>query len=131
MLDDVLKRTPSRADAACRARERLLLAGENGQGGVARRGGDRDARTCRRACATSSGAGCWPRARRTHGLAAMKRYLEDDPSDPRAKSLVATGGQEPALAPPPKRRPPAAALLRDAERGGCRACRSASASTGR
>jgi hypothetical protein len=32
----------------------------------------------------------------------MKRYLEDDPLDPRAKSLVASGGREPAPAPPPR-----------------------------
>jgi hypothetical protein len=36
------------------------------------------------------------------GLAAMKRYLEDDPFDPRATRLVATAGREPALEPPPK-----------------------------
>jgi tetratricopeptide (TPR) repeat protein len=35
------------------------------------------------------------------GLAEIKRYLDEDPADPRARKLLATGGREPAMGPPP------------------------------
>jgi hypothetical protein len=101
VLDDVLKRKPSRADAAIARANLYLLAG------------DPDKAVSLAEASTASpdvsprvryviGRGLLAAGKKDTGLAAMKKYLEEDPSDPRAKSLVATGGREPALAPPPK-----------------------------
>ena len=101
VLDDVIKRKPSRADAPV-ARASLLL-----------REGEPDKAVSLAEAATANpdvsprvryviGRGLLAAGKKDSGLAAMKRYLEDDPVDPRAKQLVATGGREPALAPPPK-----------------------------
>ena len=50
------------------------------------------------------------------GLAAMKRYLEDDPFDPRAKSWSRPAG-EPALAPPAQADAAASCFSATPERG--------------
>ena len=101
VLDDVLKRKPSRADAAVARASLFLLSGEP----------DKAVSLAEAATASPEvsprvryviGRGLLAAGKKDTGRAAMKRYLEDDPSDPRAKSLVATGGREPALAPPPK-----------------------------
>jgi hypothetical protein len=104
VLDDVLKRTPTRADAAVARASVYLLAGEPDK-------------AVSLAAATTALPGVSPRVRYVYGrallaagkkdagLAAMNRYLADDPGDPRATRLVATGGREPALEPAP--RPPA------------------------
>jgi hypothetical protein len=120
VLDDVLKRTPSRPDAALSRARVLLLAGENDK-------------ALSLAEAATAIPGVSPRVsyvvgrallaagKPQPGLAAIKRYLEDDPFDPRAKKLVATGGKEPAMLPPP--RAPTAGELTftgTAERGGMR-----------
>ena len=120
VLDDVLKRTPSHADAALSRARVLLLAGETDK-------------ALSLAEAATAIAGVSPRVhyvvgralltagKLQPGLAAMKRYLEEDPFDPRAKQLVATGGKEPAMSPPPKA--PTAGELTftgTAERGGMR-----------
>jgi hypothetical protein len=41
----------------------------------------------------------------SEGLVALRRYLTDDPRDPRASRLVATDGKEPRLLPPPPGEP--------------------------
>jgi hypothetical protein len=101
VLDDELKRKPSRADAAVARASVFLLAGEPDK-------------AVSLAEATAGAADAPPRVRyvlgrallaagkKDAGLAAMKRYLEDDPFDPRATKLMATGGREPALEPAPK-----------------------------
>jgi tetratricopeptide (TPR) repeat protein len=101
VLDDVLKRKPSRPDAAVARASVLLLAGE----------ADKAVSLAEAAMASPDVS---PRARyvagrallaagkKEAGLAALKRYLEDDPFDPRATRLLATAGREPALAPAPK-----------------------------
>jgi len=101
VLDDVIKRKPSRADAPVARASLLLLEGEP----------DKAVSLAEAATANPDvsprvryviGRGLLAAGKKDSGLAAMKRYLEDDPVDPRAKQLVATGGREPALAPPPK-----------------------------
>jgi len=101
VLDDELKRQPSRADAAVARASVFLLAGEP----------DKAVSLAEAASASPDvparvryviGRGLLAAGKKDAGLAAMKRYLEDDPFDPRAKRLVATGGREPALEPAPK-----------------------------
>jgi len=101
VLDDVIKRKPSRGDAAVARASVYLLAGEP----------DKAVSLAEAATATPDvpariryviGRGLLAAGKKDAGLAAMKRYLEDDPFDPRATKLVATGGREPALAPAPK-----------------------------
>jgi tetratricopeptide (TPR) repeat protein len=99
VLDDVLRRAPLRPDAVV-ARASLHLLG-----------GDIDkAVTLAEAATILPGAS--PRAQYVlgrsliasgkgeAGIAALKRYLEADPVDPRARRLVASRGVEPPLAPP-------------------------------
>ena len=101
VLDDVLKRRSSRADAAIARSGLYLLTGEP----------DKAVSLAEAAMASPDvspraryivGRGLLATGKKEVGLAAMKRYLEDDPFDPRAKNLVATGGREPALAPAPR-----------------------------
>ena len=101
VLDDVLKRKPGRADAAIARADVHLLAGEP----------DRAVSLAEATMVSPEapararylvGRGLLAAGKKDAGLAALKRYLEDDPVDPRATKLVATGGREPALAPPPK-----------------------------
>ncbi|HXU02727.1 MAG TPA: hypothetical protein VN903_17300 [Polyangia bacterium] len=101
MLDDVLKRKPSRADAAVSRASVYLLTGEP----------DKAVSLAEAATASPGvsprvryviGRGLLAAGKKDAGLAAMNRYLADDPADPRATKLVATGGREPALAAPPK-----------------------------
>ena len=101
VLDDVLTRKPSRADAAVARASVYLLAGAP----------DKAVSLAEAATANPGapprvryviGRGLLAAGKKDAGLAAMKRYLADDPADPRATKLVATGGREPALEPPPK-----------------------------
>ena len=101
VLDDVLKRKPSRADAAVSRASLYLLTGEP----------DKAVSLAEAATASPGvsprvryviGRGLLAAGKKDVGLAAMNRYLADDPGDPRAAKLVATGGREPGLAPPPK-----------------------------
>src|SRR5207237_3591790 len=101
VLDDVLKRKPSRGDAAVARASVYLLAGDP----------DKAVSLAEAATAIPDvparvryviGRGLLAAGKKDAGLAAMKRYLDDDPFDPRATKLVATGGREPALAPAPK-----------------------------
>jgi tetratricopeptide repeat protein len=101
VLDDVLRRKTTRADAAVARASVFLLAGE----------ADKAVSLAEAATANPDisprvryviGRGLLAAGKKDAGLAALKRYLEDDPSDPRAKRLLATAGREPALAPAPK-----------------------------
>jgi hypothetical protein len=101
VLDDVLRRKVKRGDTAAARASVTLLAGE----------ADKAVSLAEEATASPDVS---PRARyvlgrallaagkKEAGLAALKRYLEDDPFDPRATRLLATAGREPALAPAPK-----------------------------
>ena len=109
VLDDALRRTPSRPDALPARASLYLLAGdatkaaELGESAAAVPGiSPRIHYIVGRALLVTG--------KRDAGLAALKRYLDDDPADPRARKLVETGGREPALGPAPP--PPAAAELR-------------------
>jgi hypothetical protein len=101
VLDDVLRRKPSRADAAVARASVYLLAGTPDRAvslaEAATAGPDAPARV-----RYVIGRGLLAAGKKDAGLAAMKKYLEDDPFDPRAKRLVATDGREPALEPAPK-----------------------------
>jgi tetratricopeptide (TPR) repeat protein len=101
VLDDVLKRKPSRADAAVARANLYLLAGEP----------DKAVSLSEAATAIPDapargryviGRALLAAGKKDAGLAAMKRYLETDPFDPRATKLVATAGRDPALDPAPK-----------------------------
>lgn len=99
VLDDAIQKSPGRADALlARAGVSLMLGQPDQAAGFAKK--------------ASTLPGVAPRAhyllgrallaagKKDDGLAAMRRYLDDDPADPRAVRLTATGGREPALAPP-------------------------------
>jgi hypothetical protein len=101
VLDDVLRRKSTRGDAAVARASVLLLAGEP----------DKAVSLAEAATASPDvparvryviGRGLLAAGKKDAGLAALKRYLEDDPFDPRATRLMATGGREPALAPAPE-----------------------------
>jgi hypothetical protein len=101
VLDDVIKRKPSRADAAVARASVLLLDGEPDKAvslGEAATANPEISPRVRYVI----GRGLLAAGKKDAGLAAIKRYLQDDPADPRATKLLATGGREPALAPPPK-----------------------------
>jgi hypothetical protein len=103
VLDDVLRRAPTHADAMVARARVYLLAGAPG---------DAD-----KAVALAQGATLAPAAapRATYilgrsliaagqidaGLAALKRYLDADPIDPRAGRLVISRGLDPRLEPAP------------------------------
>jgi tetratricopeptide (TPR) repeat protein len=100
VLDDALGHPPMRADAALSRASVHLLAGEY----------DKAAELAESAAAIPgvsprinylAGRALLAGGKQAAGLAAMKRYLDDDPADPRARKLVATSGREPALEPAP------------------------------
>jgi hypothetical protein len=117
VLDDVLRRAPLRPDAVVSRAALHLLAGDPGK-----------AVTLAEAATLIPGAS--PRAQyllgrsllaagqTAPGLAAIKRYLERDPADPRARRLAASNGAEPKLAPPPADAAPGLRLTGTSERGG-------------
>jgi hypothetical protein len=104
VLDDVLVRAPQRADAAVARASVFLLEGQP-----------------ERALTLAEAAAALPHApararyvmgrallatgKDAAGLAAVRRYLAEEPRDPRASRLAATAGREPRLAPPPPREP--------------------------
>ena len=114
------------ARAAC-----TLLAGDTDKAAAAGARRRPRSRASRRASATSWGARCWRRGRSAEGLAALKRYLDDDPADPGPASWWRPRGREPALAPPPAARADAALLGDPRARGAAPAHPTTSASTGR
>jgi tetratricopeptide (TPR) repeat protein len=100
VLDDALRRTPSRVDAIPARASLYLLGGD----------AEKAAELGESAAALPGisprlhyivGRALLATGKPAPGLAALKRYLDDDPADPRARKLVETGGREPALAPPP------------------------------
>jgi len=100
VLDDVLRRSSTRADAMIARASVHLLAGEN----------DKAAALAESATLVSGAA---PRAhyvlgrsllaagKTQAGLAALKLYSDSDPLDPRTRRLLASKGLDPQLAPPP------------------------------
>jgi hypothetical protein len=104
VLDDALARTPLRADAILARANLHLIAGEN----------DRAADLADSAVAMPEapprlryvlGRALLARGKQGPGLEAIRKYLESDPADPRAKALVASAGKQPA---PAGAAPPAA-----------------------
>jgi hypothetical protein len=100
VLDDVLRRSSTRADAMIARASVHLLAGEN----------DKAAALAESATLVS---GAPPRAhyvlgrsllaagKTQAGLAALKLYSDSDPLDPRTRRLLASKGVDPQLAPEP------------------------------
>jgi hypothetical protein len=100
VLDDVLKRAPTRADAVLARTSVMILAGQPDKAVTL-------------AEAATSIPGVPPRARYLlarallaagkggEALGALRLYLEDEPADPRAQKLLSTSGLRPRLAPPP------------------------------
>ncbi len=100
VLDDVLRRSSTRADAMIARASVHLLAGEI----------DKAAALAESATLVSGAA---PRAhyvlgrsliaagKTQAGLSALKIYADSDPIDPRARRLLASNGAEPQLAPAP------------------------------
>jgi hypothetical protein len=99
VLDDALRRAPLRADAVLARSSVMLLAGEPDK-----------ALTLAEAATTIPGVS--PRARylaarallasgkTAEGLAMLRRFADEDPFDPRARRLIASGGRDPRLEPP-------------------------------
>lgn len=97
VLDDELRRRPDRSDAAVARVSLMLLSGQ-------------PEKAAPLAESTAKGADVRPRAfyvlaralfatgRAAEGKEALRRYLDAEPSDPRALRLAASGGREPALA---------------------------------
>jgi tetratricopeptide (TPR) repeat protein len=100
VLDDSIQRAPSRGDAAVARASVYLLSGDSEKAlhqaeaakAVAARP-DRLTYVLGRALLAAG--------KTADGLAAMKRYLDEEPGDVRARKLAETGGRTPALAPPP------------------------------
>lgn len=100
VLDDAIHRTPTRADTAIARASLYLLAGD-------------PAKALSQAEATKAivdppsrlhyvlGRALLASGKTADGLGEIKRYLDDEPGDPRARKLAASNGREPALAPPP------------------------------
>jgi hypothetical protein len=100
VLDDVLSRAPGRVDAVVARASVYLLAGQA-------------ARALPLIEAVASPPGAPSRARyvlarallavgkQAEGMAAMRRYVSEEPRDVRANQLIESGGRKPALAPPP------------------------------
>jgi hypothetical protein len=100
VLDDVLARAPGRVDAVVARASVYLLAGQA-------------ARALPLVEAVAAPPGAPARARyvlarallatdhQAQGLAAMRRYVAEEPRDVRANQLLESGGRRPALAPAP------------------------------
>jgi tetratricopeptide (TPR) repeat protein len=100
VLDDVLVRVPQRAEVVVARASVYLLAGQ----------ADKALTLAEAATAIPHapartryvlGRALLAAGKESDGLAALRRYLNEDPRDVRANRLVATGGREPRLAPPP------------------------------
>jgi tetratricopeptide (TPR) repeat protein len=100
VLDDAIRKTPASPDAILSRASVHLLAGEN----------DRAVDLAETATAMPGvssrlhylvARGLLASGKQKEGLASLKRYLNEDAADPRARQLASTGGKEPALAPPP------------------------------
>jgi hypothetical protein len=101
VLDDVLKRRSTRADAAVARASVMLLAGAPDQAVSLAEAAMASPDVSPRA-RYLVGRGLLAAGKKDAGLAALKRYAQDDAFDPRATRLLATGGREPALEPAPK-----------------------------
>jgi hypothetical protein len=100
VLDDVLRRNALRAEAVSSRAMVMLLSGQ----------ADKAIMLAEAATAIPEapprlqyvlGRSLLAGGKTGAGLAALKRYMDSDPIDPRARRLVATGGAEPKLAPAP------------------------------
>ena len=103
VLDDAIRRSPQRADALLARAGVGLLAGDReralglARGALALPGASSRAHYLLARALLASG-------KTDEGLAALRRYLDDEPFDPRARKLVATGdGSRRSRRPPPRR----------------------------
>jgi tetratricopeptide (TPR) repeat protein len=116
VLDDLIRRAPSRASPVVARASALLVAGEAdkavtlAEAATAIPGAPARAQYVLGRALLSSG-------KREQGLASLRRFLDEDPLDPRARQLVASGGREPALE-PPQPRDPSLRWSGTADRGG-------------
>lgn len=100
VLDDALGRAPGRADAAlARANVHLLT----GQPAPALELAHEVAGAAHPPARSRYvlGRALLAAGKPSEGLVSLRRYVSDEPRDPRASKLVATAGREPALAPAP------------------------------
>jgi hypothetical protein len=100
VLDDVLRRAPTRADAVLARVSVMLLAGQAdkavtlAEAAKAIPGVPSRARYLLGRALLAAGKG-------GEALGVLRLYLEDEPADPRAQKLVATSGLRPRLEPAP------------------------------
>jgi hypothetical protein len=100
VLDDVVARAPTRAEALVARASVYLLAGQPARAlplaeqAAALPGAPARARYVLARALLASG-------KQAEGLAALKRYLAEEPRDVRANQLVETAGRKPALTPAP------------------------------
>jgi hypothetical protein len=117
VLDDVLRRAPTRPDAMVARAALALLGGESDK-----------AVTIAEAAAAAPGApvrssyivgrSLIAAGKTAAGVVAVKRYLDAEPGDPRARRLVASGGAEPKLVTAPAEPQPALKFSGSSEKGG-------------
>src|SRR5262249_28311436 len=101
VLDDALARNPDRADTVVARASLYLLDGQPeralplAQKAVTLPSAPTRVRYVMARALLATG-------KQAEGMTALRRYLADEPGDPRANQLVATAGKKPALAPAPK-----------------------------
>jgi hypothetical protein len=101
VLDDALEKSPGRTDAMLARASVGLMAGQPEQAAaLARKAGGLPGVSAR--ANYLLGRALLAAGKKDEGLAALRRYLDDEPADPRATRLTATGGREPALPAPAK-----------------------------
>jgi hypothetical protein len=100
VLDDVLRRAPLRADAVLARASVMLLAGEPDKALILADAAEAIPDVSPRA-RYLAGRALLATGKTADGLAILRRFADEDPFDPRARRLLASGGREPALEPPP------------------------------
>lgn len=104
VLEDLTKMMPNQPEVAVSRASILLLAGDPDKAASVAEAAARLPAAGPRAQYVL-GRGLLAGGQVARGLAALRRYLERDPSDPRARRLVASNGSAPQLAPPPPPEP--------------------------
>ena len=116
VLEDLARMMPNQPDVAVSRASTLLLAGDPDKAAIVAQAAVRVPSAVPRAYYVL-GRGLLAGGQIAPGMAALRRYRELDPADPRAQRLLASNGAEPKLAPPPPPEP-GLTFLGDTERGG-------------
>ncbi|HET6283710.1 MAG TPA: hypothetical protein VFH73_22335 [Polyangia bacterium] len=116
VLEDLSRMMPNQPEVAVSRAATLLLAGDPDKAATIAQAAVRVPNVGPRAYYVL-GRGLLAGGQIAPGIAALRRYLELDPADPRAQRLLASNGADPKLAPPPPPEP-GLTFLGGTERGG-------------